>query len=82
MVAAKVLPDLPCPECTQVLGIETWIRIGHRRNSCRTCNNFVRSVDRLALRRLREAHPEEYQALRLMIEADLYPQVMEDFTAR
>jgi hypothetical protein len=81
MAPPKRLPDLPCPECTLRLGTETWIRIGHRRNVCRTCNNFVGVVNRAVDKQMRAAHPEEYQERRLAVERNLYPQVLEDFIA-
>jgi hypothetical protein len=56
-------------------------RIGNRRNQCDTCNNFAQNVTRLASKALRELHPEEYRAIRLRVELDLYPQVIEDHVA-
>lgn len=62
-------------------GHEGMARIGNRRNRCRTCNNFVQNVMRLTRKRLMERHAEEYTMIRLRTELDLYPQVMEDWTA-
>jgi len=76
--AALASPALPCPECRQH-GLKGSARIGNRRSRCTTCNNFVQNVMRLTAARLREAHPEEYQTLRMRVEYDLYPQVMEDW---
>lgn len=57
-------------------------RIGNRRNKCTTCNNFAQNVMRLTRSRLKAAHEEEYMRIRLRVELDLYPQVMEDFPVR
>lgn len=57
-------------------------RIGNRRNKCSTCNNFVQNVMRMTRKRLMELHAEEYQQIRLRVEMDLYPQVIEDFEDR
>lgn len=56
-------------------------RIGNRRNICTTCNNFAQNVMRLTRSRLKAAHPQEYETIRLRVEYDLYPQVVEDFNA-
>lgn len=53
-------------------------RIGNRRNSCSTCNNFAQNVMRLTRKRLLEEHPDEYAKIRLQVEMDLYPQVIEE----
>lgn len=34
---------------------------------------------RLTRKRLKELHPEEYAVIRVRVEMDLYPQVIEDF---
>lgn len=52
-------------------------RIGNHRGVCSTCNNFVQNVMRLTRKRLLEKHPEDYAQLRLRVEMDLYPQVIE-----
>lgn len=57
-------------------------RIGNRRSQCETCNTFAQNVRRLALKQFMETHNEEYQKIRLRIELDLYPQVLEEFSAR
>jgi hypothetical protein len=54
-------------------------RIGNRRNRCTTCNNFAQNVMRLTRRKLKEMHEAEYELIRLRVEMDLYPQVMEDW---
>lgn len=69
-------PALPCPECKR-RGIAGNCRIGNRRNGCGTCNAFAQNVLRISRQRLRELHPEEYDAIRLRVEIDLYPQVIE-----
>lgn len=74
-------PPLPCPSC-RLEGRGGGTRIGNRRQHCQTCNNFAQNVLRLAAKKLREEHPEEYQAIRLRVELDLYPQVIEDFELR
>ena len=56
-------------------------RIGNRRNKCSTCNNFAQNVMRLTRKRLMEAHQEEYDKIRISVELDLYPQVIENFRA-
>ena len=71
-------PALPCPEC-RLRGLGGKARIGNRRNRCTTCNNFAQNVMRLTRRKLKELHEEEYERIRLRVEMDLYPQVMEDF---
>jgi hypothetical protein len=57
-------------------------RIGNHRNSCTTCNNFAQNVMRMTRRRLKDNHPEEYEAIRLQVELDLYPQVLDDWSNR
>jgi len=52
-------------------------RIGNRRNRCDTCNNFAQAVMRLTRKRLKEMHEDEYELLRLQVENDLYPGVIE-----
>jgi len=52
-------------------------RIGNRRSQCTTCNNFAQNVMRMTRKRLKEAHAEEYEVIRLKVELDLYPQVVE-----
>lgn len=77
----RALPALPCPECRQ-RGVEGKARIGNYRGVCATCNNFSASVRRVSLNRLRDAHIEEFRKLRLKVEVDLYPQVIEDWSNR
>ena len=81
MAAPLSHPALPCPEC-RLRGERGSARIGNRRNRCATCNNFAQNVMRLTRKRLMEAHREEYDRLRLTVELDLYPQVMDDWTQR
>lgn len=57
-------------------------RIGNRRSQCTTCNNFAQNVMRLTRKRLKEMHEEEYEQIRLRVEMDLYPQVMESWGVR
>ena len=72
---------LPCPECRYAGRSKNGkARIGNYRNRCSTCNYFAQNVTRLASKMLREQHAEEYLALRLKVELDLYPQVIEDWT--
>jgi hypothetical protein len=59
-------------------GIGGGARIGNRRNRCDTCNNFAQNVMRLTRKALRERYRDEYEAIRLRVEMDLYPQVLED----
>lgn len=73
-------PSLPCPEC-RFRGLTGGARIGNRRNRCTTCNNFAQNVMRMTRKRLKERHEDEYMAIRLRVEYDLYPQVIEDFNA-
>jgi len=75
------IPALPCPEC-RMRGHTGMARIGNRRNRCPTCNNFAQNVMRLTRKRLMERYAEEYTEIRLRTERDLYPQVIEDWTAR
>jgi len=60
-------------------GIGGGTRIGNRRNQCTTCNNFAQNVMRMTRTFLKEAHTEEYERIRLRVELDLYPQVLENF---
>jgi hypothetical protein len=71
---------LPCPEC-RAHGSQSK-RIGNRRNACTTCNNFGQNVIRISRQRLKEKHTEEYNEIRLQVELDLYPQVIEEWSAR
>ncbi len=73
-------PALPCPEC-RFRGAGGGARIGNRRNRCTTCNNFAQNVMRMTRKRLKELHEVEYEQIRLKVELDLYPQVIEDFVA-
>ena len=57
-------------------------RIGNRRSHCSTCNAFAQNVMRLASKRLKELHGDEYEKLRIQVERDLYPQVIEDFSKK
>jgi hypothetical protein len=52
-------------------------RIGNRRGICMTCNAFVQAVKRHAASRLKELHAEDYERMRLAVEMDLYPGVIE-----
>lgn len=54
-------------------------RIGNHRNKCTTCNNFAQNVMRMTRKRLKERHEEEYISIRVQVELDLYPQVIENF---
>lgn len=72
---------LPCPECRSH-GIGGRARIGNRRSRCDTCNNFAQNVMRLTRKRLKELHEEEYEQVRVRVEIDLYPQVIESWGAR
>jgi hypothetical protein len=77
---SRETPALPCPEC-RMNGRGGAARIGNRRNSCVTCNNFAQNVMRISRKRLQELHPEEYEKIRLRVEMDLYPQVIQEFPA-
>lgn len=79
-VLARPTPALPCPAC-RLNNTRGNARIGNRRATCALCNNFVQNVRRLTLKRLKEAHAEEYEQIRLRVELDLYPQVIEDWNA-
>lgn len=54
-------------------------RIGNQRERCRTCNNFSQAVMRLTRSRLIKLYADEYQRLRLQVEHDLYPQVIQNW---
>jgi hypothetical protein len=71
---------LPCPECRLMKRASN--RIGNMSGYCRECNRFKQQVRRLTARRLAALHPEEYERLRLGIELDLYPLVIEQFDIR
>lgn len=60
-------------------GIGGNCRIGNRRSVCATCNNFAQNVMRMTRKRLMERHQDEYADIRVRVELDLYPQVIEDF---
>lgn len=76
-------PGFPCPECRERLvrngkEIKGFNRIGNRRRLCDTCNNFAAAVRRgIAKRLLEQATEEELAKLRLQVERDLYPGVIE-----
>lgn len=74
-------PALPCPECRSK-GKGGGARIGNQRNSCRTCNNWAQNVMRLTRKRLMTTFAKEYKAIQLQVEADLYPQVIEDWNRK
>ncbi len=80
MVEPRPTPPLPCPEC-RAAGFEGGARIGNRRTSCTTCNNFAQATRRLTLVRLKERYPADYEELRLRTEMDLYPQVIDTYIA-
>lgn len=60
-------------------GIGGMARIGNRRNGCKTCNKFAQDVMRLTRKRMLEEYPEEYRRLRVLVEIEQYPDVMEAF---
>lgn len=83
-MADSVLPGLPCPECLERYRKshdgqppEGLNRIGNRRGRCDTCNNFAAAVRRNVAKRLAERHAAELDQLRLDVERDLYPGVIE-----
>jgi hypothetical protein len=61
-------------------GLKGSQRIGNNRTTCATCNNFVQAVRRHTLNRLRATFPDKHEELRLKVELDLYPQVIDRFT--
>lgn len=80
-------PGLPCPECRERLlatghDVEGMNRIGNRRGRCDTCNNFAQAVMRLTRARLKAQHEDEYEQLRLRVELDLYPGVIEKWNVK
>ncbi|QNJ56036.1 hypothetical protein SEA_RASPUTIA_149 [Microbacterium phage Rasputia] len=80
-------PGLPCPECRERLlkngnDIEGMNRIGNRRGTCTTCNNFTQAVARNVAKRLKALHAEEAEKLRLRVEMDLYPGVIERWNVK
>jgi hypothetical protein len=74
-------PPLPCPECRQ-RGVGGNARIGSRRSLCGTCNRFNQAVSRTARSLLADKHPDEYSRIRLQVECELYPQVIESFVEK
>lgn len=64
------------------MGFGGQARIGNRRSRCSTCNNFAQNVRRIAMNRVREEHPEDYNSFKLQAEVDLYPQVIQDWSNR
>lgn len=75
-------PRLPCPECAQRHPDGYGGRIGNHRNRCTLCNNFVHNVERITRRELVARHAEDFRAIRLRVEFDLYPQVIEEWSAK
>jgi len=75
----RALLALPCPECRE-MGHDGMARIGNRRRECATCNNFAANVRRLTARRLKELHEDEWNALQLRVEMDLYPSVIQAYS--
>jgi hypothetical protein len=73
------LPALPCPECRE-RGRGGGARIGNHRLTCGTCNRWAQKVMRAARSRLIELHADEYARMRLEIERDLYPGVLEAYS--
>jgi hypothetical protein len=57
-------------------------RIGNRRNSCKVCNQFAQAVRRRTWARLVDLHKEEFDQLRLVVELELYPNVIDQFLLR
>jgi hypothetical protein len=80
-VHTPTVAALPCPEC-RMRGHEGLARIGNRRSRCAVCNTWAANLVQKASRRLRERHPDEYRALVALVEADMYPQVIEEHTRR
>lgn len=62
--------------------IEGMNRIGNRRGTCDTCNNFSQAVRRGIAKRLHALHAEEAERLRLQVELDLYPAVIEKYNVK
>jgi len=55
-------------------------RIGNNRGrDCVTCNNWAQNVRRISLVQLIQRCPEEWEAVRARVEADLYPMVYEQW---
>lgn len=83
-------PPLPCPECKRRAHESTNAnadpqaghRIGNRRNRCETCNNFVAAVARQTQKRMQQQNPEIWAQTKLQVEMDLYPRVIEKWTAQ
>lgn len=71
---------LPCPEC-RMKGRGGKTRIGNHRGDCKTCNAWAQNVMRMTRTRLIAQHSAEYKSIRAQVEKDLYPQVIDDFTA-
>lgn len=71
-------PPLPCPEC-RAAGRGGSCRLGNHRDRCATCNNWNQNVRRITRNRFAAKYPEEFQRIRLEVERDLYPQVMENW---
>lgn len=72
------LPALPCPEC-RYAGRSGRARLGNYRSVCQTCNNFARRVERRTLKELKDKYREEFRRIRIKVEYDLYPQVIEEW---
>jgi hypothetical protein len=54
-------------------------RIGNRRNTCRTCNDFAQASRRAMIQAVQARFPDECAAIRLEVELALYPAVMARF---
>lgn len=81
MPEVKEGPILPCPEC-RMRGRTGRTRIGNRRRDCPMCNNFAQNVMRLTRKKMMWEFAEEYERIRKTVELDLYPQVIQDWSAR
>ena len=63
-------------------GVGGGARIGNRASVCRTCNRWNSAVRRMTGQRLKAAHEDEYESLRIQVEMDLFGSVIEDWNVR
>lgn len=57
-------------------------RIGNNRSSCDTCNRFSQRVMRMTRSRLIAKHQDEYDRIRVLVERDLYPLIIDQHLQR
>jgi hypothetical protein len=67
---------LPCPECLAGEPSRN-SHVGNNRRTCVTCNLWAQALRRRTFNELRSRHPDELDEIRLKIEGDMYPRLMD-----